>query len=204
MSKKSRNTKTKIVSAAWELFYLHGYDDTTVDEIVEASGTSKGSFYHYFNSKDALLDSLAYLLDEKYEELAEHLPENADAFDILLLLNRELFDLIDNKIDQKLLAKLYSAQLVRKGEKSLLDNDRMYYKLLRQVVQKGQETGELTKAMSVNEIVRLYAMCERAMIFEWCICNYSFSLKAYAQVNLPMLLSGIKNASWLSPDKNSG
>ena len=42
-----RQTKAKIVSAAWKLFYQNGYDDTTIDDIVEASGTSKGSFYHY-------------------------------------------------------------------------------------------------------------------------------------------------------------
>ena len=36
--KTSRNTKGKIVSAAWQLFYRQGYDDTTIDEIVEASG----------------------------------------------------------------------------------------------------------------------------------------------------------------------
>ena len=63
--KSSRNTKSKIVSAAWSLFYEQGYDDTTIDEIVEASGTSKGSFYHYFDGKDALLSSLSYLFDEK-------------------------------------------------------------------------------------------------------------------------------------------
>ena len=44
MKKNSRNTKGKIVSAAWQLFYQQGYDDTTVEEIVEASGTSRGSF----------------------------------------------------------------------------------------------------------------------------------------------------------------
>ena len=47
MSKRNaRNTRSRIVSAAWELFYENGYDDTTVDDIVERSGTSKGSFYH--------------------------------------------------------------------------------------------------------------------------------------------------------------
>ncbi len=46
-----RQTKAKIVSAAWKLFYQNGYDDTTIDDIVEASGTSKGSFYHYFRTK---------------------------------------------------------------------------------------------------------------------------------------------------------
>ena len=64
--KNSKNTKGRIVAAAWQLFYQQGYDDTTIDEIVEASGTSKGSFYHYFDSKDALLTSLSYLFDEKY------------------------------------------------------------------------------------------------------------------------------------------
>ena len=41
MAKKS-NTKSKIVSAAWKLFYEQGYDDTTVDEIIKESGTSRG------------------------------------------------------------------------------------------------------------------------------------------------------------------
>ena len=46
MSKKQpRNTKGKIISAAWKLFYEQGYDDTTIDEIIAESGTSKGSFY---------------------------------------------------------------------------------------------------------------------------------------------------------------
>ena len=61
--KNNRNTKGKIISAAWKLFYEQGYDDTTVDEIVELSETSKGSFYHYFDGKDALLSSLSFLFD---------------------------------------------------------------------------------------------------------------------------------------------
>ena len=68
MSRKdSRNTKGRIVNAAWELFYEQGYDDTTIDDIVERSETSKGSFYHYFESKDALLSTLSVLFDNKYE-----------------------------------------------------------------------------------------------------------------------------------------
>ena len=47
MAKKTgRNTKARIVSAAWKLFYEQGYEDTTVEDIVFESETSKGSFYH--------------------------------------------------------------------------------------------------------------------------------------------------------------
>ena len=71
--KNSRNTKSKIVSAAWKLFYDNGYENTTIEDIIFESGTSKGSFYHYFESKDALLGSLAYLFDEKYEQLEDEI-----------------------------------------------------------------------------------------------------------------------------------
>ena len=67
MARKSSNTKGKIIEAAWDLFYRQGYDDTTVEEIIAASGTSRGSFYHYFEGKDALLSSLSYLFERKYE-----------------------------------------------------------------------------------------------------------------------------------------
>ena len=46
--KNTRNTKGRIISAAWKLFYQQGYEDTTVEDIVFESETSKGSFYHYF------------------------------------------------------------------------------------------------------------------------------------------------------------
>ena len=57
--KNARNTKGRIISAAWRLFYEQGYEDTTVEDIVFESETSKGSFYHYFDGKDALLGTLA-------------------------------------------------------------------------------------------------------------------------------------------------
>ena len=69
--KNARNTRGKIVEAAWQLFYEQGYEDTTVEEIIESSHTSKGSFYHYFDGKDALLSTLSDLFDQKYLALQE-------------------------------------------------------------------------------------------------------------------------------------
>ena len=41
MPKKRSSTKSRIIKAAWNLFYKHGYEQTTVDEIISASKTSK-------------------------------------------------------------------------------------------------------------------------------------------------------------------
>ncbi len=193
MAKKNeRNTKGKIINAAWDLFYEQGYEDTTVEDIIAESGTSKGSFYHYFEGKDALLGSLSYIFDEEYEKLKDKLTEDMSCFDKLLYLNRELFLVIEDRIDIDLLTRLYSTQLVTKGEKHLLDNKRLYYKLLRKIVTEGQKNGELTDKMTVNEIVKLYAMSERALIYDWCLSGGDYSLSSYAKTVMPTFLSGIR------------
>lgn len=192
MSKKQpRNTKGKIISAAWKLFYEQGYDDTTIDEIIAESGTSKGSFYHYFEGKDALLGSLSYLFDEKYVELETHLSEYETNYQRLIYLNQELFSMIENSISLDLLARLLSTQLITKGEKHLLDRNRYYYKLLRRIILEGQDQGEFRTDLSVNELVKLYAIAERALLYDWCICNGEYSLKSYGSTAMPIYLAQI-------------
>lgn len=191
MNTKKSNVKSRIVEAAWALFYEHGYDATTIEDIVLRSGTSKGSFYHYFESKDALLGSLAYLFDAKYEELEGSIGEDEDALTVLLRLNRELFDMIERRIDVALLSRLLAAQLMAKGERSLLDRDRLYYKLLRRIVLRGQERGELVTDRSAGDIVKHYAMTERALLYDWCLANAEYSLRESAERLLPTFLAPI-------------
>ena len=188
--KSTRNTRGKIVNAAWKLFYEQGYEDTTVEEIIELSQTSKGSFYHYFDGKDALLSTLSTLFDEKYEELQENFPEGMTAMDKLLFLNEELFGMIENSISMELLSRLLSTQLTPTGEKHLLDHSRTYYRLLRKIIVEGQEKGELGKTLSAGEMVKLYALCERALMYDWCLCGGEYSLKQYGMRTMPTFLSG--------------
>ena len=191
-AKKAKTTKKKIVSAAWKLFYEQGYDNTTVDDIVEESGTSKGSFYHYFEGKDALLSSLSFLFDEKYEELMPSVDPEMNSVDKLLYLNRELFGVIENTVSLELLARLFSSQLVTKGEKHLLDRKRTYYRLLRQIVSQGQEREELTDTRTVSEIVKAYAMFERGLMYDWCLSGGEYSLVQYAREMMPLFLGGFR------------
>lgn len=190
--KNNRNTKGRIIQAAWQLFYRQGYDDTTVEEIIEASGTSRGSFYHYFEGKDALLSTVSVLFDEKYEELMETMDPDMNSFEKLMYLNRELFAMIENSVSLDLLARLYSSQLITQGDRHLLDHNRTYYKVLRQIVQQGQERGELRADVTVNEMVRVYALCERALIYDWCLSSGDYSLLQYGKTMMPMFFQGFR------------
>ena len=190
--KNGRNTKGRIISAAWKLFYEQGYENTTVEDIVFESETSKGSFYHYFEGKDALLGTLAYVFDEKYEELMAVMDPELGAMEKLIYLNHELFAMIDGGISMDLLARLLSTQLLARGEKHLLDRNRTYFKLLRPIITEGQKTGQLRGDFTVNEIVKAYALWERALMYDWCLAGGEYSLVAYTDSVTPMFLESYR------------
>ncbi len=50
--------QAELLDAANRLFQIKGYSVTTVDDIVQAAGVAKGTFYYYFKSKEALLTAL--------------------------------------------------------------------------------------------------------------------------------------------------
>lgn len=187
--KNAQNTRARIVEAAWQLFYEQGYEDTTVEEIIETSRTSKGSFYHYFGGKDALLSTLSDLFDQKYLDLQEKLDPDMPAMDKLLYLNEELFRMIENSVSLDLLARLLSTQLVTNGQRHLLDHKRVYYRLLRRIIAEGQERGQLSQVRSVNDMVKIYALCERALLYDWCLCGGEYPLREYAARQMPVFLS---------------
>ena len=193
--KNTRNTRGRIIAAAWKLFYDQGYEETTVEDIVFESETSKGSFYHYFKGKDELMGTLANVFDEKYEELMGVMDPRLDAVDQLIYLNRELFAMIDGGVSVDLLSRLLSTQLLSRGEKHLLDRNRTYFKVLRQIIQAGQRAGQLRTDRSVGDIVKAYALWERALLYDWCLCGGEYSLAAYTDSVTPMFLESYRAAA---------
>ena len=188
MPRKRQSTKSRIVKAAWDLFYKNGYDHTTVEDIIAASKTSKGTFYHYFKGKEALLNSLSYLFDQKYEELAAVIDPNISSYDKLLFANHELFYMIETSVDIKLLASLYSSQLITKDKKSLSDRKRFYFKWITEVLKEGLKRGEFKNTSSADELMNIYAMYERALLYDWALFKGKYSLSEYSHKLLPHLL----------------
>lgn len=68
--------KAEFLDAAMRLFMQHGYEQTSVNAIIEAVGVSKGAFYHYFRTKEDLLDELAARAGEQALALLEPLVED--------------------------------------------------------------------------------------------------------------------------------
>ncbi len=188
MPRKRRSTKSRIIKAAWNLFYKNGYDNTTVEDIIAASKTSKGTFYHYFKGKEALLNSLSDLFDQKYEELAATVDPDMCPYDKLLFLNHELFHMIETSVDIHLLAFLYSSQLTTKDKKSLSDNKRFYFRWVSEIINDALESGDFSNTSTTEELMNIYAMYERALLYDWALFKGKFSLTKHSDRLLPHVL----------------
>ncbi len=58
VKKKVEVRRNELIDAAQALFFSKGYEATTVADIMERAGVSKGGFYHHFTAKDDLLEAL--------------------------------------------------------------------------------------------------------------------------------------------------
>lgn len=189
---KKISTKSRIIEAAWKLFRAKGYEETTIEDIIALSGTSKGTFYHYFAGKDALLSSLSDLFDSYYEELYPSLPKDMNRVDMLIDLCQKVHQMIGEEIQLNVLAYLYSSQVVTKGNRHLLDQNRFYYQMIREIVEDGFRRGEIRSDLTVAEVSRIYSMCERAIIYDYCICDGAVDLGEYTTKMIPILLAGLR------------
>ena len=168
-----QNVKRRIVDAAWELFYEKGYDDTTVDDIIRLSETSKGSFYYYFSN---------------YAKLEDELDPEMNSFDKLMYLNYRSHSFMEQKIDVALLSSLYSTQLIAKGDRNLLDQNRTYYKLISRIIEEGHVRNQISREKSIQEITKYYSLCERALVSDWCLNRGNYSLGEYSKEYMPILM----------------
>ena len=68
--KKGDLKRAQILDAAEKLFFEKGYDRTSVQDILDATGMSKGGFYHYFDAKDSVLRAVSERRAEgRFEQL---------------------------------------------------------------------------------------------------------------------------------------
>jgi AcrR family transcriptional regulator len=61
--------RNEILDAAQRLVYSKGYEQMTIQDILDDLQISKGAFYHYFDSKQALLEALIERIEDEAEQV---------------------------------------------------------------------------------------------------------------------------------------
>jgi len=66
----------EIIATARGLFFTKGYETTSVNEIIRAIGIAKGTFYHYFDSKEDLMVALADQITDEAVAIIRNITED--------------------------------------------------------------------------------------------------------------------------------
>lgn len=68
--KKGERRKQELLQIAYRLFLQKGYEETSVDAIIEEAGIAKGTFYYYFETKEKMLEEVIGMMIEQEMEAA--------------------------------------------------------------------------------------------------------------------------------------
>ena len=186
-----RSEREQIIDAAWELFRVQGYHETSPEDILARARVTEEAFQKHFPSRESLLYTLSDLFDRRYSELITEMNPALDPFEKLLLINRELFAMIENRIPVDLLAYLYSEEMVDNGNKALLNRNRLYYRLVESIMAEGLASGEFTVREPAGKLMEDYALIERGFLYDWCIHRSTGSLTATGNRLMPVFLRGL-------------
>lgn len=69
--KKGERRKQELLKIAYKMFLSKGYENTSVDDIIEAAGIAKGTYYYYFESKEQTLEEVIDMMLDAMVEKAE-------------------------------------------------------------------------------------------------------------------------------------
>jgi AcrR family transcriptional regulator len=150
--------RNAILDAAQRLIYTKGYEQMTIQDVLDALRISKGAFYYYFDSKPALLDALLARAQEDVLALLRPIAEDAhlSALDKL----RRFFPTLSRwKTDRKdflleLARVLYSDDNAIFRQKARTRAIKSVSPLLTQIIRQGIQEGVVTAA-SPDEVGEL-------------------------------------------------
>ena len=153
--RKKQETRQRLLTCAWQLFQEKGYDDTTVEDVTEAADVGKGTFFNYFDTKEAILDEIALW---RIELLAERIlgvgdvPDSAVARIKLMIQAMSDEFSPERELPQHLLIARISAPIRHESAHRLGS-------IMHELVSQGQAKGEIRDDMEASLIARLLMTC---------------------------------------------
>ena len=141
--------KKKLLDTAIELFLEHGYEQVSVDMICKACNVTKGSFYHYYPTKDSLL--VDYYEIKTNEEMADTLAEMVAINDSLEQMWKicEFYLKCNLSLNPELNIHLMNANMTHESKlyPVLMENIEKYYPSVAKIMKTSPEARKTNRSM---------------------------------------------------------
>lgn len=154
--KKSEERRAEIVTAALELFLEKDYHNTTMQDVINKVNIAKGTIYHYFKSKEELLDAVVALTVQTYvDQVKRQLAgTSGDALNRMHVLIKAS-DASDGQAD--LLARLHRPGNIGLHTRQLALTVSMLAPLYAQIIEQGCEEGIFQPGEALSKAEMLLA-----------------------------------------------
>jgi len=145
--------RDRVLDAAVELFALRGYDGTSVAQVIDRAGLTKGGFYHHFSSKEELLyevygDLISRQLDAMEEILARRDPP-------AVTLRALILDLVQTTAASARRAQVFASERNKLAGRRAADfrrARRRYHDAVRSLIRSAQQHGAFATVASAETV----------------------------------------------------
>lgn len=184
--------RQKIIDASIHLFDEKGFSETSIQDIVDGVGVTKGTFYYYFNSKQELLRDihLSYIefLLKQQEEII-----NDPSRDSRTKLRDTILMLIHNIQQRRRSARIFFREMRNLDTKYLQQNMQkrdLFRKNLQTVIEEGIRKGDFQKKLNPDMITR-GILGVTNWSYYWFNPEGEISEEDLTEIYLDMILNGI-------------
>ncbi|MCD6291057.1 MAG: TetR/AcrR family transcriptional regulator [Anaerolineae bacterium] len=188
--RKKQQRKERIYRAALRLFREKGFDNTTVEEITEAAGVAKGTFFNYFPTKEAVLLYLGEQQLGGLHALANMQGDNSDS--AAERIKRLLGALAESAEKDRDLMRLMVSRALRAAD--LVPSGRSRFgirAIIALLVARGQRAGEFRSDIPADRIAGFIEAIYFHELFQWCDSPIPYALAQRLETSVDLLITGL-------------
>ncbi len=190
-----QTSREKILQSAVQLFLGEGYEATSVNDICKHAGVSKGSFYHYFETKQVLFLSLMENWSSRVMQsvLGEPITEDSNAKDVLIQMPYQ-FNMAFAAVPRgfPMLVDFWRQAMADPAIwKTAVEPYRYFMGFFMRIIEAGQQDGSIRKDIDSEILARLLVAVAMGFLLEAAFDQEKADWSALTSDGLSLLLEGI-------------
>ncbi len=198
MIDKKNKVKKRILITARKYFFTQGYSKATMDELATELHMSKKTLYHFFRSKQLLLESVIYDFFQEFHEKINKIIKNKKNRKISLL--KQFMSLLQEQVLQ---LNIWAFEDIRKNnpeawqiinnlEEKLINNE------LRKLLQEGKSEGAVRQDIDLDLIVLMILNTIKSIAIPEVVSQLSYSTEEVIDMLAKIFINGISKPEKLA------
>ncbi|MBW1693549.1 MAG: TetR/AcrR family transcriptional regulator [Deltaproteobacteria bacterium] len=195
LTKEKNNEKYhRILEAAVKVFADQGFFQSTVSQIAKEAGVADGTIYLYFKNKDDILvQFFSYKTKQVFARFREEVDKADNTIDKLRNLIRRHLEEFQCDRNMAVVYQAETHQSSRLVEKQIKEMSKMYFDIVSEIVEQGQEEGVIKKDLYLSLVKRFILGAVDEVINTWLHSSSKYDLASMADPLVELFLNGIGN-----------